>query len=202
MRPSSNSQQVARWVLVWLAFCQLFCSPGARFNIKMTSYQYRKSHCGDKMILRPSYLQYGISYTGKMTSLYWIRAQGVSIVSIWDKTDHGPLARYIKNCRLRIRRECRERFPRHRRLAIPTCITARASLAVSFEVGGRENVHSIPGACTTRNFTYLVRCPWYETRLCRINPFTEMENQSLKQCNRDVTPVHQQWSYIYSACPQ
>ena len=27
------------------------------------------------MILRPSYLHNGISYTGKMTSLYWIRAQ-------------------------------------------------------------------------------------------------------------------------------
>ena len=47
---------------------------GPRFNIKMTSYQYRKSHCGDKTILRPSYLYNGISYTGKMTSLYWIRA--------------------------------------------------------------------------------------------------------------------------------
>ena len=46
-----------------------------------------------------------------------------------------------------MRRECRERFPRHRRWAIPTCITARASrtcrdacrdrqLAVSFEIGG------------------------------------------------------------------
>ena len=44
--------------------------PGPRFNIKMTSYQYRKSHCGDKMILWPSYLHNGISYTGKMTSLY------------------------------------------------------------------------------------------------------------------------------------
>ena len=40
----------------------------------MSSYQYRKSHCGDKTILRPSYLHNGISYTGKMTSLYWIRA--------------------------------------------------------------------------------------------------------------------------------
>ena len=44
--------------------------PGPWFNIKMTSYQYRKSHCGDKTILRPSYLHNGISYTGKMTSLY------------------------------------------------------------------------------------------------------------------------------------
>ena len=46
-----------------------------------------------------------------------------------------------------MRRECRERFPRHRGWAIPTCITARAShtcrdacrdqeQAVSFEIGG------------------------------------------------------------------
>ena len=50
------------------------CTPVPRFNIKMTSYQYRKSHCGDKTILRPSYLHNGISYTGKTTSLYWIGA--------------------------------------------------------------------------------------------------------------------------------
>ena len=49
-------------------------SPGPRFNIKMTSYWYRKSHCGDKTILRPSYLHNGISYTGKSTSLYWFGA--------------------------------------------------------------------------------------------------------------------------------
>ena len=47
---------------------------GDLINIKMSSYQYRKSHCGDKTILRPSYLHNGISYTDKMTSLYWIRA--------------------------------------------------------------------------------------------------------------------------------
>ena len=46
----------------------------------MPSYQYRKLHCGDKTILRPSYLHNGISYTGKTTSLYWIRAQA----DIWD----------------------------------------------------------------------------------------------------------------------
>ena len=49
--------------------------PGPWFNIKMSSYQYRKSHGGDKTILRPSYLHHGISYTGKTTSLYWIGAQ-------------------------------------------------------------------------------------------------------------------------------
>ena len=44
------------------------------FNIRMTSYQYRKFHCGDKTILRPSYIHNEISYTDKMSSLYWIGA--------------------------------------------------------------------------------------------------------------------------------
>ena len=52
--------------------------PGPWFNIKMSSYQYRKFHCGDKTVVRSSYLHNGISYTGKMSSLYWIRAQGIS----------------------------------------------------------------------------------------------------------------------------
>ena len=49
--------------------------PEPWFNIKMSSYRYRKSHCGDKTVVRSSYLHNGISYTGKMTSFYWIRAQ-------------------------------------------------------------------------------------------------------------------------------
>ena len=47
---------------------------GPRFNIKMSSYQYRKSHCGNKTVVRSSYIHNGISYTGKMSSLYWIGA--------------------------------------------------------------------------------------------------------------------------------
>ena len=43
---------------------------GPRFNIKMSSYQYRKFHCGDKTVVRSSYLHNGISYAGKMSSLY------------------------------------------------------------------------------------------------------------------------------------
>ena len=76
------------------------------------------------------------------------------------------------NCGLRMRRECRERFLRHSRLAIPTCITARASrtrcdayrdryIGVSIAVGGGENVRDIPGACVTRNFTYLASGQWF-----------------------------------------
>ena len=75
------------------------------------------------------------------------------------------------NCGLRMRQECRERFPRHRGLTLSTCITARAwrtcsdtcwdrFLADSFEVGVGENFPGIPSACTTRNFTYLVRGLW------------------------------------------
>ena len=77
-------------------FAQLFVQainikvPGPRFNIKMTSYQYRKSHCGDKTILRPSYLHNGISYTGKTTSLYWIRAQIIGLCE-WNPQMTGGL---------------------------------------------------------------------------------------------------------------
>ena len=49
--------------------------PGGWFKIKMSSYLYRKSHCGDKTVARSAYLHNGISYTGKMTSLNWIRDQ-------------------------------------------------------------------------------------------------------------------------------
>ena len=51
---------------------------GPWFNIKTSSYHYRKSHCGDKTVVRSSYLRNGISYTGKMVSLYWISPQNVT----------------------------------------------------------------------------------------------------------------------------
>ena len=60
-------------------------APGPRFNIKMSSYQYRKSHCGDKTVVRSSYLPNGISYTGKISSLYWIRALATSRHNASDK---------------------------------------------------------------------------------------------------------------------
>ena len=81
---------------------------------------------------------------------------------------HGPLARYA-NLRVRMRRECRERFPRHHRQAIPTCITARAwrtcrdacrdrYLAVSFEIGGggKRSRHSR----RMRNLQFYVSGKW------------------------------------------
>ena len=50
-----------------------FARPGPRFNINISSYQYRKCHCGGKIILRQSYLHNVISYTGETVPLYWIR---------------------------------------------------------------------------------------------------------------------------------
>ena len=75
-------------ICTWLCYdVDILYSSGPWFNMKMSSYHYRKSHCGDKTILRPSYLHNGISYTGKMTSLYWIRHQVISLAleqwNIW-----------------------------------------------------------------------------------------------------------------------
>ena len=57
----------------WYTLCKRKTSweAGPWFNVKMPSYQYRKSHYGDKMVIRSSYLHNVISYTAKMESLHW-----------------------------------------------------------------------------------------------------------------------------------
>ena len=103
-----------------------------------------------------------------------------------------------------MRQECRERFFHHRALAIPTCITARAwgtcrdpcrgrLLAVSFEMGGGENVPGIPGACATRIFTYLIRGPWSQYSK-RINPQSSLSSSTAL----DITPFK---NIIFPFCP-
>ena len=67
------------------------------FNMKMWSYQYRKSHCGDKTILRPPYLHNGISFTGKMISFYWIRAKMWGASSPAVTHQNTPLVRAISD---------------------------------------------------------------------------------------------------------
>ena len=75
-----------------------------------------------------------------------------------------------QNCGLRMPRECRERFPRHRLQRKPlvsdpgmhhgTCVThVPWCMSGSFTRAGGENVSGIPGACATRNFTCLARGP-------------------------------------------
>ena len=94
--------------------------------------------------------------------------------------DHTIVIRSIgllpdtQNCGLRMCRECRERFPRHRLQRKPlvsdpgmhhgTCVThVPWCMSGSLTRGGGEHVPGIPGACASRNFAYLVRSPCTET---------------------------------------
>ena len=49
------------------------------FITKMLSCRYRKSHRGDKAVVRSSYLHDGISYTCETISFYWIEARGLAV---------------------------------------------------------------------------------------------------------------------------
>ena len=72
-----------------------------------------------------------------------------------------------------MRQEWRERFPRHRLQGKPlvsdpsmhlgTCLThVPWCMSGSLTRDGGKNVPGIPGACATRNFTYLARSPCLE----------------------------------------
>ena len=87
------------------------------------------------------------------------------------KLDHGPLARYVK-CRVAHAPGMPGAFFPTPRVShpdmhhgtcvphVPRCMPGSLTIAVSFEIGGGENVPGIPGACATGNFTYLARGPW------------------------------------------
>ena len=77
--------------LTWCDWNMPIYAPGPRFNIKMTSYQYRKFHCGDKTVARSSYLHNGISYTGKTSCLYWIRALRCSTTDLVRISPRKPI---------------------------------------------------------------------------------------------------------------
>ena len=93
----------------------------------------------------------------------------ISLSRTGHARSHGPLDRYIK-LRVRMRRECREHFPRvsdrdmHHGTCVthmPWCMPESLTSGIFWKSAVGENVPGIPGACTTRNFTYLVRGPWY-----------------------------------------
>ena len=58
------------WADISLKLWSSNCRPWR--NIKTLSYQYMKSQCEDKTIVRSSYLRNRNSYAGDVTSLYWI----------------------------------------------------------------------------------------------------------------------------------
>ena len=113
--------------------------------------------------------------TSMSSGLIW---DPVTILGIWQLMEmddrHHRLLAFMGllpdtlNCGLRMRRKC---FPRHRLQRKPlvsdpgmhhgTCVThVPWCMSGSLFSGGGENVPGIPGACATRNFTYLARGPW------------------------------------------
>ena len=68
-----------------MTVCVSTSSPGPWFNKKMSSYQYRKSHCGDNTVVRSSYLHNGISYTGKTSLCPCTPSQGPRFPSVTNE---------------------------------------------------------------------------------------------------------------------
>ena len=123
------------------------CS-GGWFNIKMPSYQYRKSHCGDKTILRPSYLHNGISYTGKMASLYWIGA--LVSGSIKSLAAANLTFWWILRSFLAATKQLYDWFSPSVRLSV--CLSVRPSVCLS------HLFHHVPIIVSSWNFQELL--PW------------------------------------------
>ena len=78
---SSDADSISNWSH-WTPKLWLSCNSrrpvwysGPRSNIKILSYHYWEFHCGDKTVVRSSYLHIGISYPGMMASLYWFSPQ-------------------------------------------------------------------------------------------------------------------------------
>ena len=108
------------------------------------------------------------------SSIIWIicgsvcLAAGITPMGLLPDTD---------NCGMRMRRECRECFPRHRLQRKPlvsdlgihhgTCVThVPWCMSGSPTCGGGESVPGIPSACANRNFLYLARGPWKYYSIC------------------------------------
>ena len=99
-------------------------------------------------------------------------------------------------------REWRERFPRHRLHRKPlvsdssmhhdTCLThVPWCMSGSLTRGGGENVPGIPGACATRNFTYLARGPWHAMGRRRPRALIQLQD-----------PVQIKYSTFYNDCSE
>ena len=70
-------------------FWQKILNIRALIQYKMLSYQYRKSHCEDKTVVRLFYLHNGNLYMGKTTFLFWISPQ------ISQNNGHNIICIYI-----------------------------------------------------------------------------------------------------------
>ena len=112
--------------------------------------------------------------------MFWYTNTYNMLIEIWrqsllDDGEKNSLMGLLPdtfNWRMRMRRECRKRFPHHwLKKSKPlindpgmqhgTCVThVPWCMSGSLTSGNWENVPGIPGACATRNFTYLARGPF------------------------------------------
>ena len=115
------------------------------------------------------------------------------------------------NCglRMRMRRECRERFPRHRFQRKPlvsdpgmhhgTCVThVPWCMSESLTHGGRENVPGIPGACAAR--AYLARGQWGSSVIVPVSTwiiFEEYPSFASPLCIATIVRLFQNWTKFW-----
>ena len=121
----------------------------------------------EKMFLHPAVMTYMRSEFLVASLLifftFWSKHQ---VKTLSDVLSNGPLTRFVK---LRVTHApgMPGTFSPPTRVSDPgihhgTCRHAcrDRKLAVSYEVGGGENVSGISGGCATHSFTYLVRGPY------------------------------------------
>ena len=68
--------------------------------IQGTILPFRELHCGDKVVIKSSYLHSGNSYTGKMVSLCWIKAR-MAMSSLWKISAAFPIQMWINYVKYR-----------------------------------------------------------------------------------------------------
>ena len=115
--------------------------------------------------------QHAHTYSGYCTDIMKLLAIVLNFTYVHNNASIMGLLPDTENCGLRMRRECRERFPRHRFQRKPLvsdpgmhhdrCVThVPWCMSWSLTCAGGENVPSIPGTCATRKFIYPVRDLW------------------------------------------
>ena len=181
---------------------RLYIDMGPWFNIKMSSYQYRKSHCGDKTISRPSYRHNGISYTGKMTWLYSIRALIAGTQRCYTVLTHWGRVTHICVNKLTIIGSGNGLSPGRRQaiiwtnagiLLIGPLVTNFSEILIEMKTFSFKKMHSKissgkwrPSCLGLNELTLGVLNPFWETKTFKFSLNTELEQvvPKLQQCNR------------------
>ena len=100
-------------------------------------------------------------------------------------------------------------FPRHRLQRKPqisdpgmhhvTCVThVPWCMSGSLTRDGEGNVPGFPGACTTRNYTYLVRYPWLSIRVV-VNRRWSFTRGHINMISKDNTRTMEQFVFVVSS---